>query len=201
MVGCDPDTHPVVRPGKHVLRRYVACIGAAWGLMAASAPAQPPKPTEYQVKAAYLYNFGKFIAWPDKAKSLDSGNAFHVCILGDDPFGNSLDTTVSDETVDGKKVVVKRIPRVQDASSCRIVFISRSEKVRVKTIMPALDTGTALTVSDIPGFTDVGGMIEFVIEENRVRFTVNLDAAQHAGLSLSSELLKVALDVKSKGGH
>ena len=135
------------------------------------------------------------------AKHFHDEDAFHVCILGDDPFGHSLETTVSDEMVDGKKVVVQRIPRVQDAGSCRILFISRSEKPRVKTIVSALEAGSALTVSDIPGFTNDGGMIEFVTEENRVRFIVNLDAAQHAGLGLSSELLKVALGVKSKGGH
>jgi len=174
-------------------------------LMVASAvQAQRSKPTEYQVKAVYLYNFGKFVSWPEKSKISDTSDGFNLCVLGTDPFGPALEATVSDETVDGRKVVLKRISNAQEAASCRIVFVSASETDHMKATLEALNSGVALTVSDVPGFANQGGMIEFVIEDSRVRFEVNLTAAQHAGLTLSSELLKVATSVKKSpppGGH
>ena len=162
--------------------------------------AEREKPTDYQVKAAYLYNFGKFVSWPPKPDSSTPSKPFNLCVLGKDPFGSTLDSTVADESIDGRTVIVSRLSKVQDSTPCSIVFVSHSEAGHLKAILEALRSSNALTVSDIPGFSDQGGMIEFVVSENRVRFEVNLLAAQHAGLALSSELLKVASSVK-QGGH
>jgi hypothetical protein len=157
--------------------------------------AQNPKPTDYDVKAAYLYNFGRFVEWPAKVAVAQSGH-FTVCVLGQDPFGPSLDTTLAGETIGGKSIVAKRISNPQESDDCQILFLSPTESGRAKKIVAELDKKAVLTVSDMPQFAQLGGMIQFVLEEKRVRFEVNLTATQRAGLTLSSELLKVATAVK-----
>jgi len=167
----------------------------AWLAMGASClHAQQSSPTENQVKSAYLYNFGKFVEWP--AKGVTGGEFFTFCVLGDDSFSSTLETTIAGESINGKKVLAKRVAKPQDAVSCRILFISSSEQSRLKEIVAALEDTSVLTVSDMPQFTRRGGMIQFVVEANRVRFEVNLTNAERAGLTLSSQLLKVAIDVK-----
>jgi hypothetical protein len=154
--------------------------------------AQAPKASEFQVKAAYLFNFGRFVQWSDPGTS----ETFEICVLGSDPFGSALDSTLAGGTIAGKNVTAKRIARPQDVNSCRVLYISSSEEGRLREDLQALDKARVLTVSDIPGFSERGGMIGFVSEGNRVRFDVNLDSAAGAGLTLSSELLKVATNVK-----
>jgi hypothetical protein len=157
---------------------------------------QQPKPNEYQVKATYLYNFGKFVKWPAPAGRSDS---FAVCVLGQDPFGPVLDATLAGEALDGKPVVLKRIPRPQDATNCRILFISATEEKNLREIFTVLDESGVLTVSDMPGFTRRGGIIQFIFEGEKIRFEINLTSAENAKLVLSSELLKVAASVKKNG--
>lgn len=158
--------------------------------------AQAPA-TEYEVKAAYLLNFGKFIKEPAAPTSPET-NKFTICVMGDDPFGQVLDSTVRGEKIGGKPVAARRIKRAQDTAGCQVLFISRSEEKQVRKILPSLNKAGVLTVSDMPGFLDRDGMIQFTLMENRVRFEVNLDAVQGAGITLSSELLKVASSVKGK---
>lgn len=165
---------------------FLACLLTFYGL------AWADRPSEYQVKAAYLYNFGKFVSWPADA---GAASEFDVCVLGADPFGPLLDATVSDSTINGKRVIAKRIARAQDAAGCRVVFIAASESQRLASDLAVLTKLHVLTVSDNPHFLDRGGMIQFVFEGDRVRFAVNLSATQEAGLTLSSELLKVATRV------
>lgn len=180
------------RYGRLLLAIISAVIWATAGVPDAN-PAPVPKPTEYQVKAAYLYNFGKFIRWPAAS---GKGDSFAICVLGRDPFGSTLDATLAGETIDGRKVTAVRMARAQDAAECRILFISSSESGRLNEVLAALGKGV-LTVSDMPHFAEHGGMIQFVLEGDRVRFEVNLGAAQRAGLSPSSELLKVATTVRT----
>ncbi len=161
--------------------------------------AQQPHPTESQVKAAYLYNFGKFVTWP--GANAGSGESFDICVLGKDPFGAILDSTVAGGNIGEKHVTARKISSLQESEHCRIVFISSSEQARLKAILAAAKAGGTLTVSDIPHFADKGGMIEFVPQENRIRFEVNLPATEEAGLTLSSELLKVATRVIGKTGN
>jgi hypothetical protein len=160
--------------------------------------AQQPKPSEYQVKATYLYNFGRFVKWPGTVPT-GKGDSFSVCVLGQDPFGPILDSTLAGEALDGKPVVLRRISKPQDAGDCRILFISSAEEKHLKEILAALDESGVLTVSDMPGFARRGGMIQFVLEGDRVRFEINLASAENARLVLSSELLKVASSVKRSG--
>ena len=173
----------------------LSLILAACGCFAAPALAQQPKAEEYQVKAVYLFNFGRFTEWPQSAKT---GNTFAICVLGRDPFGPTLDATLARETIDNVKVTAKRIASTRDAAGCRILFIGSSESVRIKEILPSLEKSNVLTVSDMPSFVNSGGMIQFVLKENKVRFAVNLTAAEKAGLTLSSQLLKVATDIKKE---
>lgn len=169
-----------------------ALICTGWPVRAHAGPND--KPSEYDVEAAYLFNFSKFITWP--AKSRGQSNPFVICILGDDPFGPVLDKTVSGEKVDGKSVIDKRIARAEEATGCSILYIGTSEASRLSKILLAVKDAPMLTVSDIPDFMDRGGMIQFVLRDRRVRFAVNLGPTQQDGLTLSSELLKVAVTVR-----
>jgi len=168
---------------------------AMWLLCAVSSALGQQKPSEYRVEAVYLYNFGRFIEWPAKVTAAKTGS-FTICVLGQDPFGSSLDATVAGEMIGNQSVVSRRISSPQESSDCQIVFISLSEANRLNKIIEALDKSSVLTVSDIPQFSRRRGMIQFVLEENRIHFEVNLTATQRAGLTLSSELLKVATVVR-----
>ena len=159
--------------------------------------AQQPRPNEYQVKAAYLFNFGRFVKWP--ASAADKSNSFAVCVLGQDPFGSSLDSIMAGEQLDGKRLVVKRISAAQDAEDCRILFISATEESHLKEILETLDESDVLTVSDMPSFSRRGGMIQFVLDGDKVRFEINLSKAEASRLTLSSQLLKVATAVRRSG--
>ncbi|HEV7512705.1 MAG TPA: YfiR family protein [Candidatus Acidoferrum sp.] len=158
-----------------------------------SLSAEQPKPSEYQVEAVYLLNFAKFVEWP--AQVVSPEEPFNICVLGQYPFGATLDKTVAGETIDGRKVVVRRFLKPQEVMSCRILFIGLSEEARLAEILKILDKTSILTVSNVPKFSQHGGMIEFVVEANKIRFEVNLTSAERAGLTLSSELLKVATAV------
>jgi len=149
-------------------------------------------PTESQVKAAYLYNFGKFVRWQDQSANAAS---IKICVLGKDPFGTVLDSTVAGESIDGRKIIVKRVVKVQDAATCNILYISSSEESRLGFILSSVQHFAPLTVSDMPNFVERGGIIEFVEQQGKIRFEVNLLAAEQSHVSLSSELLKVAVKV------
>jgi len=164
-------------------------------LVSANVQAQQTKPSEYQVKAAYVYNFGKFVKWPDDAAANRSG-AFTICVLGADPFGTVLQSTLAGESLGGKSVAVKRVPTPQDAASCHILFLSTAQETKLKEILVALGQASVLTVSDIPEFSQRGGMIQFVLQGDRVRFEINRANAEGNGLILTSDLLKVAVVVR-----
>jgi hypothetical protein len=173
-----------------------AVLLVANACFARSLSPQQSKPQEYEVKAVYLYNFGRFVQWPAASPLVTADDSFTICVLGRDPFGPVLDTTLGGEVIDGRKLVARRISTTRDATHCRIIFISSSEAARIKEILNSLEKSSALTVSDMPDFINNGGMIQFVLKDNKVRFEVNLIAAEKAGLTISSQLLKVATDIK-----
>jgi hypothetical protein len=179
---------------------WLAAAAIGCGLVSpAQMQGQHAKPTEYDVKAAYLYNFSRFTEWP--ATIPQSGaDSFDICVLGENPFGTALATVVANETVAGKRVIAKQIPLPEDAMNCRVLFISSSEDKRLKQILASLTTASVLTVSDLPHFTQRGGMVQFVLEDNRVRFEVNSASAARARLTLSSELLKLAVNGRAQLG-
>jgi hypothetical protein len=186
----------IVRRQGHVVWYSVvvcAAILAAFAGLGSVASAQQSKPEEYQVKAVYLYNFGRFITWPSTAAQDES---FEICIIGHDPFGAVLDATLAGESIENRKLVARRISSPGNLGTCRILFVSSSEAPRVKDVLNLADKSSVLTVSDMPGFTSHGGMIQFVLKDNKVRFEVNLSTAEKGGLTLSSQLLKVATDIR-----
>jgi hypothetical protein len=177
------------------LRRAAAGLGLCGFAVLSGLNAQTPKPTEYEVEAAYLSNFGRFVEWPAKTGASEK-DSFFVCVLGQDPFGPLLDAALRGETIGDARMVAKRIAGAAEAANCRIVFVNSARDSEVKGILAALRSSNALTVSDSLDFTRQGGMIQFVLEGNRVRFEINLAAAQRAGLTLSSQLLKVAVAIR-----
>lgn len=176
-------------------RQALALAGSVALLLVPALQAQKAGPSEYQVKAAYLYNFGRFIEWPNKAGA-PNADPFGVCVLGQDPFGQSLDAVLAGETIHGASAVAARISKPKDAVNCRILFISSSEAGQLKQILEALEGTGVLTVSDLPQFSERGGMVQFVLEGKKVRFEVNLTPVEHAHLALSSQLLKVAVNLR-----
>ncbi len=154
------------------------------------------KPTEYEVKAAYIYNFAKFVRWPKNA--LANGNEnIRICVLGDDPFGSSL-SAIEGKTAADKRIVVRQTMSPQNARGCEIIFISGSEAERVRQIIRTVSGSPVLTVGDTEGFAEQGVIINFYMEKNTVRFEINPKAATRAGLRLSSNLLRIARIVEEQ---
>src|SRR5256712_2552335 len=186
-----------------VLRHYLCvclCLLLALWVVCSSgvvAGAESPAPTMHQVEAAFLYNFAKFVTWPDDSFER-SGSSLIIGVLGEDPFGAVLEETIRDKTVIGKKLAVKRFARIQDAVNSHILFLSSSEESHLPQILKGLERATVLTVSDMEGFAERGGMVAFTVEDQKVRFNVNVDAVERAGLKMGSQLLKLAKIVGDK---
>jgi hypothetical protein len=154
---------------------------------------QQVRPTEYQVKAAYLYNFGKFVR--PAATPVSTSSSFVICVLGRDPFGSVLDSTVAGQSLDSRTIAVQRMASLSAGARCNVLFISSTEEGRLSADLAAAQRLGILTVSDIPNFAQKGGVIGFVMQGDRVRFEVNRRAAEQSHVLLSSELLKVATRV------
>ena len=148
---------------------------------------------EYQVKAAFLFNFAKFVDWP--AGVLTRNTSVNVCVLGDDPFGPILNRTVEGKTVHDRPIRVARLTDMADVSRCHVLFISASERRELPRLLPGLAGRSVLTVGETSTFVQDGGMIGFTTDEDRVRFEINNEAAERAGLHISSQLLKLATRV------
>ena len=172
----------------------VAMLGVM--LCTGQVSAEPAKLTEYQVKAAYLFNFARFAEWPTNRLG-PPGEPLVIGVLGDDPFGAVLDKTVAGKTVNERPLVIRRLAPGDDLKQCHLLFISRSETARLAPLLAQLHTNAILTVSEAGSFLGAGGMIQFVSEEGTVKFEVNPGAAQDAGVQISARLLNVARAVKS----
>jgi hypothetical protein len=180
------------RPDQRI-RRALSCLFA--GLMAAvgtaSAAADQP-PLEYQVKAAFLLNFTKFVEWPAQDFTAPD-SPISICVLGDAPVGSVLEQMVQGEQVDGRKLVMQRAPS-DPAKSCQVLFVSKSDKEGTK-LIGEMGRGV-LTVGEDDDFLASGGMINFIIDNRRVRFDINQKAVENSSLKLSSKLFQVARKVE-----
>jgi hypothetical protein len=157
--------------------------------------AQSALQREYEIKAAYIYNFFNYIDWP--ADTLPAaGETLTIGILGESPFGPALNPLVG-KKVKGRTLAVKQVTSAKDLEQCQIAFICPSEKARLSEILGQLKNARVLTVSEIEGFAEQGGIINFISERNKVRFEINADVARRTGLNISSDLLKLAKLVKS----
>ncbi len=146
---------------------------------------------EYQVKAAFLFNFAKFAEWPADAFE-GPDDPITICVAGDDPFGESLDAVVRGETVSGRRLTVRRTQSLSKLKDCQIVFVPRSERARRRAILSSLEGTAVLSVGEDDGFLTDGGVVRFVLDQNRIRFEINLAAAEGNRLKLSSKLLRLA---------
>jgi hypothetical protein len=153
--------------------------------------AQDAPTREYQIKAAFLLNFVQFVKWPPVAFSTP-GAPFKIGILGDDPFGPALDETIRGETVSGHPLSVVRSRRLDDLRDCQMIFIARSEEGQLDQILEQLKGTPVLTVSELDGFANEGGDIDFYLSEDKVRFAINPQSARQNGLKISSQLLALA---------
>jgi uncharacterized protein DUF4154 len=151
-------------------------------------------PTEYQVKAAYLFNFLKFVEWPGDPLA-DTHGRWVIGIVGENPFGDELTQIISGKTVQGHELQVRQFQPGEDLYACHILFISASEKKRLPSVLATLNASSVLTVADMDHFIEAGGMIQFVMEDKRVRFAIDVGAAGRARLKVSSKLLSLARKV------
>jgi hypothetical protein len=176
-------------PGMNLRIRFGIALGA---LLPAMAGGQTTD--EYQVKAAFLFNFAKFVEWPPQTFK-SSTEAISICVLGPNPFGRSLDEAVDGKSIGGRKFVVRQVDDVGQAGACQILFFAARQKKHA----PDAPMPGVLTVGEADGFAAGGGVIGFKLEGGRVRLEVNVDAADQRKLRISSKLLSLAQIVKKQG--
>jgi hypothetical protein len=179
----------------HIARPVTIGLVFVLAGMLLNAPAQGSG--EYAVKAAFLYNFARFVEWPGQALG-NGGSPLLVGVMGDDPFGSSIDQVVAGKNVNGHPIAVNRLRWGQDLRQCHILFISSSEARRLPQILASLRGASVLTVADMERFDQQGGVVRFFIEDGKVRFEINVDAADQAGLKISSKLLALAKIVRAQ---
>jgi hypothetical protein len=160
--------------------------------------------SEYLVKAGFIYNFAKFVEWPSTAFA-EPDSPIVIGVLGTDPFGDIINHVVEGKKIGARGFVIRRfkwskeLKESKDFKECRILFVSSSEKLRFEEIVEAVKGLPILTVGEAPGFAERGGMIRLMLEDNRVRFEVNVDAAHDGNLNISSRLLTLARIIGSTG--
>ncbi|GAB6043158.1 YfiR family protein [Endothiovibrio diazotrophicus] len=160
------------------------CWGLGWAGLAGAEDA-----SEYEIKAAYLYNFAQFVQWETGAAR------FPLCVLGEDPFGPALRMLEGEPVGAGQRVELRYSEHGEGLAGCRVVFIARSERGRLAAWIEKLGDGV-LTVGDWSGFSAAGGIIELYRQGDRVRFAINVDAARRSGLAISAQLLGLARIVR-----
>ena len=148
--------------------------------------------TDYEIKAAYLYNFVKFVHWNKTSQA--ENKILNLCILGDHPFRSVL-SPLKNKTVQNRKLNITYLDKGNEIESCQIVYVSESERKNLHTILAMAKSLGILTVSDIKGFAREGGIIGFLLVGNVIRFEINLGEAQQADIKISSKLLEIAEDV------
>lgn len=145
--------------------------------------------SEYQIKAAFLYNFARFVEWPQMTSA-----SVRFCVYGRDPFGSILEESLQDKTIHGRRLEIRRLSNIKQVEECHVLFVSASSEAGP--VLHHLSGRPILTVSEQPGFTQSGGMINFVLKDKKIHFEINPQSAASSGLKISSQLLRLALIVK-----
>jgi hypothetical protein len=185
-----------------IMRRLRLLIIIPALLLASTAPSAHAQDastsSEYLVKAGFIYNFANLVQWPSTAFS-QPDSPIVIAVLGEDHFGVTLDRVLQGKKVNGRSFVVKRLKTmaellksVAELKDCQILFVSSSEMVHLSEAIQLVKGIPVLTIGDTPGFANRGGIINLVLEDNKVRFEVNVDAAKQADLNISSRLLALA---------
>lgn len=191
---------------------HARLLAVGLALLLAPAPATAPGPApaplesvtsaesveEYRLKAAFLYNFANFTTWPEDAFET-SRSPLVFAVLGQDPFGEHLEKTLHEKHLNGRPLELVHFKKLDDLDDCHLLFISRSERKRVDEIHEELDGRAVFTVSDIDRYTHQGGVAHLGIEDQRPVMEINTSAAKRAGLSISSQLLKLARVIEDDG--
>lgn len=156
--------------------------------------------SEYEVKAAFLFKFTKFVEWPPAEETAgrrqQEETPFRIGVLGKDPFDDILDETVKDQQVQGRKIEIVRGDSLQEMGYCEILYVARDQEDAVAEVLTGLKGKKTLTVSDMEGFTEKGGMICLEQQDARIQFSINQEAANEANLKISAQLLHLAREVK-----
>ena len=169
-------------------------VSLSWAPGALAQDRDSSNSSEYLIKAGFIFNFAKFVDWPPTTFA-QPDSPIVIGILGTDPFGAIIDQIVQDKKIGGRGFVVKRMKwgtDLKDLKECKILFVGASERVHIDELVQIVKGLPILTVGETPGFAEHGGVIRLVLEDNRVRFEVNVDAARQAGLTISSRLLTLA---------
>ena len=170
------------------MTRTLVLLVAWLGALPSAAGAQS---LEYDVKAAFLYNFARFVTWPPDAFA-EPDSPIAICVIGEDPFGQRLDDLVAGERVDTRRLLVQRLAGTADAAGCHVLFVSPSERKRFPGVLKNVNVRRVLTVSDTLDFLEAGGHFSFYLESNRVRLAANTAALGLCEFQVSSRLLRVA---------
>jgi len=169
---------------------FCLSVAASWAQHPVTAQGQP---SEYQVKAAFLYHFAKFVEWP--VSRLEKPG-FVVCLIGEDPFGADLEKILGNKMINDQAILIERIAKPEAIAGCHLLFVSRSEFGRLGEVVTVSRRNHVLTVGETAAFTEGGGIVAFVLEENKVRFAVNQRSSLKSGLKISSKLLRLGLKVE-----
>jgi len=184
------------------IRRFIAAclVCAALVVPTRGQSADGPDNSEYLIKAGFTYNFAKLMDWPASAFP-QSNSPIVICVLGTDPFGGTLDQVLKGKQANGRDFEIKHLKWGMDMRDCDILFIGSSESAHVDEILHSVRGLPVLTIGEMPGFAQRGGIINFILEDNKVRFEVNVDAAKQANINISSRLLSLAKIVQQPDGR
>lgn len=174
---------------------FVMLLGVMVMTPVSTAGAGSPRSPEYLIKAAYLYNFAMFVEWPSDAFPTADAPVV-IGVVGSDPFGSALDSTVQDKKINKRRLTIERLQWNQDFTHCHILFIGSSDKARTGELTQRLDRLPVLTVGDASDAAGRGATISFTVDDNRVRFAINQDSAKRARLVIGARLLKLATHVQ-----
>lgn len=181
------------------LVKFCATVLAALLYLAAASSirAQAGTSVEYQIKAAFLFNFAKFVDWPPDAFPSDK-SPITLCVFRHDPFGSSLDEIIQGKTINNRAILARRTNELPDLKPCQLVFVDKEADKGLSDVLNSLKGTSALVVGESEGFAERGGGIQFFLEDNKLRFAINVDAIQRARLNVSSKLLALARIVHSR---
>lgn len=179
-----------------MLKQYFLIVGLILGGIHVAFALDAAK--EYEIKSAFLYNLGSFVSWSNTVFVSRKEATFRICVFGTDPFGERLDVILEGQKITGRAIELHRLKETSRIKQCEILFISQSEQPRLQETLNLLKNEPILTVSDIENFVAQGGMIQFILRENKIRLLINPETLQESALKPSAQLMKIA-QIFSKG--
>jgi uncharacterized protein DUF4154 len=184
--------------GQRCLARHTACLLVPILYLASTVNMRADsRAEEYAIKAAFLFHFAQFVEWPE-GTFRDSNSPMIYCTIGEDPFQGALDESLKGKTIAARALQVRHLKDVSEAQGCHVAFIGKTGSRRIADELTSLGGSPVLTVGETEHFVKDNGMIAFCLEENKIRFNINLGAAEKANLKISARLLTLAKSVIGK---